>query len=208
MTNNRLLDHLLTGDYRASSGIVKEMMDASVPVHDIYEHLFKPAMYRIGELWEENKISVATEHLASAVVESLLNQMYLNFRIPASSEKTVVVTCLENEYHQIGARMVADLFELKGWKVLFLGANMPKNDLLDFIHSIRPDLICISLSIYFHLPVLHTTIQKIRNGFPELPILTGGQAFKRGGIDSIAKFKNIRYLPDLPSLENYLNATN
>ncbi len=208
MTNNRLLNHLLAGNYRASSEIVKEMMDASVPITEIYENLFKPAMYKVGDLWEENKITVATEHLASAIVESLLNQMYLSYRLSANPEKTVIVTCLENEYHQIGARMVADVFELNGWKVFFLGANTPIKDLLEFIRTIQPSLICISLSIYFHLPVLHSTLEEIRKMFPELPVLTGGQAFKRGGSDTIGKYKNIRYLPDLLSLQSYLMATN
>ncbi len=208
MIDNRILNFLLVGDYKASSGVVKEMMEASVPVKDIYENLLKPAMYKIGELWEENKISVATEHLASAIVESLLNEIYRNFSSSANSGKTVIVTCIENEHHRIGARMVADMFDLMGWKVLFLGANLPRKDLLDYIHVSRPNLVCISTSIYFHLPLLHLTLEEITDKFPELPVLTGGQAFTRGGSDSIEMYKNVHYLPDLLSLENYLKATN
>ena len=48
-----------------------------VSIKIIYEKLFKISLYKIGELWEYNKISVATEHLASAIVESILNENYL-----------------------------------------------------------------------------------------------------------------------------------
>ena len=208
ITNNQVLKPLLAGDHKASSGLIKILLAAKVPPAEIYESLLKPAMYRIGELWDENKISVATEHMASAIVESLLNEIYLSLTVSEKSDKKVIVTCLENEHHQIGARMVSDLFELKGWNVLFLGANTPKKDLLGFIHAIRPNLVCISLSIYFHLPTLQSTLEDIREQFSDLSVLTGGQAFTRGGKESISQYEKVHYLPDLPSLENYLIATN
>lgn len=207
-TNNPVLIPLLAGDHKASSKLVNDLIAAKIPLTEICENLLKPAMYRIGELWEENKISVATEHLASAIMESLLNEIYLSLNVSGKSERKVIVTCLENEHHQIGARMVSDLFEVKGWNVFFLGANTPTKDLLKSIHAIRPNLVCISLSIYYHIPTLQSTLEDIRDQFPDLSVLTGGQAFTRGGRESISHYENVQYLRDLPSLENYLIATN
>lgn len=208
ITNNPVLKPLLAGDHKASSGLIKDLLAAKVPPAEIYESLLKPAMYQIGELWEENKISVATEHMASAIVESLLNEIYLSLKFAKKSNKKVIVTCLENEHHQIGARMVSDVFELKGWDVLFLGANTPTKDLLKYIQETSPMIVCISLSIYFNLPILQLMLDDITDQFPDLTVLTGGQAFTRGGRECILKYKNVHYLSDLPSLEIYLNATN
>jgi methanogenic corrinoid protein MtbC1 len=204
VTSNSILKPLLTGDRKTCSDIIKDMVEASVPVKEIYEELLRPALYQIGELWEQNKISVATEHLASAIVESLLNEIYLNLKISKKTEKTAVISCIENEHHQIGARMVSDFFELQGWKVLFLGANTPKKDLLEYLQIINPNVVCISLSIYFHLPVLLSAIEDIKSEFYELPLLVGGQAFTRGGWEYISSFNKVNYIPDLQSLESYL----
>lgn len=204
-TDNPILNPLLAGDHRTSSEIVSEMMNKSIALKEIYEEILKPALYKIGELWEENKISVATEHLASAIVESLLNEIYLKQNPSKKSEKTAIVTCLENEYHQIGARMVSDIFELNGWKVFFLGANTPKNDLLNYIRMVKPQIVAISLSIYFHLPTLESTLDRIRSEFPQLSVLIGGQAFLRGGQEILSNYNNVTYLPDLNAIENFIN---
>ncbi|HKL31352.1 MAG TPA: cobalamin-dependent protein [Tangfeifania sp.] len=203
-TKNHILKALLAGDRKSSSQQVSELLESGLSVKDIYEYHLKPALVQVGELWEENKISVATEHLASAIVESLLNEIYVNISPSDKTNKTVVVTCLENEHHQIGARMVSDIFELHGWEVLFLGANTPKQDLVNYLKMMKPNLVAISLSIYFHLPTLEETIRLIRNESQELEILTGGQAFTRGGKEILQKYDNITYLPDLDAIEEYL----
>jgi methanogenic corrinoid protein MtbC1 len=204
-TNTSILNPLLSGDHKTSSGIVTEMLNKSVSVKEIYEGLLKPALYKIGELWEQNKISVATEHLASAIVESLLNEIYLRQNSFEKTEKTAIITCIENEHHQIGARMVSDILELNGWKVFFLGANTPKNDLLNYIRMVKPQIVAISLSIYFHLPTLELTLDKIRSEFSQLRIIIGGQAFLRGGKEILSGYDNITYLPDLNAIENFIN---
>jgi cobalamin-dependent methionine synthase I len=101
--------------------------------------------------------------------------------------------------------MVSDIFDLNGWKVFFLGANTPKNDLLNYIRIVKPQLVAISLSIYFHLPTLESTLDKIRSEFSQLRILIGGQAFLRGGQEILAGYENVTYLPDLDAIENFIN---
>ena len=204
-TENQILKALLAGDRQNSSRLVAEWLDSGLSVKNIYEYHLKPALVEIGKLWEENKISVATEHLASAIVESLLNEIYSKISPASKNNKTVVVSCLENEHHQIGARMVSDIFEIHGWEVLFLGANTPRHDLVNYIKMMQPNLVAISLSIYFHLPTFEETIGLIRKECPNIHIITGGQAFTRGGKEVLQKYGNIEYLPDLDAIENYIN---
>lgn len=203
-TENHILNALLNGDRKTSIKLVNDLLDSGLSVKDVYEYHLKPALVEVGEMWEQSKISVAAEHLASAIVESLLNEIYFNISPSDKANKTVVVSCLENEHHQIGARMVSDIFEMHGWEVLFLGANTPKQDLVNYLKMIKPNLVAISLSIYFHLPTLEETIRLIRNEFQKLEILTGGQAFTRGGKEILQKYDNVTYLPDLDAIEDYL----
>lgn len=203
--SEELLPVLLNGDRSTGLEIVNRLLEEGTDVITIYEGVIKPAMYKVGELWEEGKISVATEHLASAIVETLLGHLYYRIIKNADTNKMVVViTSVEDEVHQIGAKMVSDMFELHGWTSHFLGANTPMDELLDFISRINPTIIGLSMSINLHTRNLEKTISKIRERIPEMPILVGGQGLIEDGKDLMMKHTGVLYLKDLPALENFL----
>ena len=203
--NTDLRDSLLTGDKSACSKIIHARINEQQAIKDVYENTIKPTLYEIGELWEFNKISVATEHLASAIIEATLNELYPQIITTNKNNKSVIVSCLENEFHQIGIKMVSDIFELKGWNSYFLGANTPSKEIISLTEIIKPDILAISLSIYSHLPYLENTIKTIREKFPNLLIIIGGQAFRHGGQDIISKYTNVEYLPDLNSIDLFID---
>ncbi len=204
LDNSDFLNSLLTGNRSMSSKIIKEHLNNQVPVRDLYEKIIRKSLYKVGELWESNKISVATEHLASAIVEAILNELYYKIGASEKSSKTVIVTCVQNEFHQIGIKMVSDIFELNGWNSYFLGANTPTSELIKFTNIIKPDILAISLTLNFNLPILLTMIKEIRNELADLPILVGGQAFSRGGRDEITKYTNVNFLPDLAGIDLFI----
>ncbi|MCG8549760.1 MAG: cobalamin-dependent protein, partial [Desulfobacterales bacterium] len=165
--------------------------------------------YEVGRLWELNKISVAREHLATAITESLLNLAYpkLFEREHEGTGKSVVISCAANEYHQIGGKMVADIFELNGWDSHFLGANTPVDHMLEYIQETGPDLVCLSLSIFFNMPSLKSGVEAVRSNFRHTDILVGGQAFKWGGLDTIKKYAATEYIPTLDELEKAIKSS-
>lgn len=201
----RYLKALLRYNKREASSIVHELLQNNMPIIDLYELVIKKALYEIGLLWERNKISVAAEHLASAITESIMNEVYLQIVQDNKNGKRVIITCTENEFHQIGAKMTADVFEISGWNAFFLGANTPTSELLKFTKTTKPDLIAISLAIYSHLPYLEKMIQKFRNNSFSVPILVGGQAFNHGGKEILEKYSDVIYISDLEKLKQYIN---
>lgn len=203
-THNEFLNALILGNHSVCSELVHTYLTSQISIKELYEKIIKKSLYDIGDLWEYNKISVATEHMASAIVESILNQLYFELISKEKKNKTVVATCVENEFHQIGIKMISDIFEMNGWNALFLGANTPISELISFIKIKDPDLLAISLSLYFNLPGLEKTIEKVRKEFPELPILVGGQAFQRGGQDILSKYENVVFRSDLDGAELYI----
>lgn len=76
--SEQVLTCLLNGDRTKCSEIVNELLNNDLPVFEVYESVLKKALYKVGKLWEYNKISVATEHLASAIVESIIGELYYN----------------------------------------------------------------------------------------------------------------------------------
>lgn len=119
----RYLEGLLTNNRHQCQINFVQWLEATPELRTLYEDLVRRSLYKVGELWEQGKISVATEHLATAISESLLNLTYPRLFAQPRIGKSAVVTCVANEYHQIGGKMVADIFELNGWRGYFLGAN-------------------------------------------------------------------------------------
>ncbi len=202
------LNALLKGNHSSCRELVLYYKEKQISIQELYENIIKNAMYDVGELWEYNKISVATEHLASAIVESILNDLYQDIAFKEKGVKNVITTCVENEQHQIGIKMVSDVFEMNGWNSHFLGSNTPTSELIRFIRFIEPDLLAVSLSLYFNFPKLQQLIEWVQKDFPNLPILVGGQAFQYGGIDFLKQYQNITYKTNLYNTELFIKNFN
>jgi methanogenic corrinoid protein MtbC1 len=200
----QFLQALLAGNKSACSTIVKSLMKENIEMDVLYENLLKKALYAVGELWEYNKISVATEHLASFIIDNILSEMYIYLTPMAGNGKKVVLGCVPGELHQIGIKMASDLLEKNGWETYFLGANVPAKDLIIFTRGVQPDLLALSSSLNFNLPELYKLISSFRIHFPVTPIIIGGQAFSRGGKTMTEQFEHVFVLNDLFELGQYL----
>ena len=198
------LDAILTGNRTNASGIISDLLLKETKVHDIYENVIKEALYSVGEMWESRKISVATEHLASAIVETVLNDFYSIIVSGNQQTKSVVASSVENEVHQIGIKMVADIFEMHGWNVHFLGANTPNSDLVEFIERTNTKNVALSISISNHYESLKNVVSLIKERAPDTRIFIGGQGLRDLNQQLIQNFNNIYYFPDLYKLKEYI----
>jgi methanogenic corrinoid protein MtbC1 len=200
-TYDKYLSSLLSGSRSECSKIVNDQISSLVSVKDLYIDLFQSSMYEVGSLWEHNKISVATEHMCTAITESLINLCYPIIFSAEHTGKKAVIACTPGEYHQIGARMVADYFELHGWDGYFLGSDAPVDELLSFIRDKQPDLLALSISVSFNLASLMKVVETVQGNFPELTILVGGQGFRWGGTEVFQSMKNTFLITSLAELE-------
>ncbi len=202
----RYLDALLAGDRRRCHEEFEAWLASGTDLRTLYQELVQHSLYDVGTLWERGRVSVATEHLATAITENLLNLVYPRLFSQPRIGKTAVVACTANEYHQIGGKMVADIFELNGWRGYFLGANTPRLDLLDLIREKQPDVVTLSLTVYFNLESLLQTVTAIRTEFASVPILVGGQAFRWGGRECAEQIAGVQCLALLAELESWMKS--
>lgn len=175
----RFLALLLQGDWQESLQMGRQMIHTSKDLEEFYRQIIQPCLYQVGDLWERNEISVAQEHLASAIVTRLMAAVY-PMVVPVQPDKGLaLVTAAPNEFHEMGARMLADCLELDGWEVDYLGANIPQEGLLDFMSSSRPFLACISITMPFNLDKATEIINAIKNqpSLQKVRILVGGWLF-------------------------------
>jgi methanogenic corrinoid protein MtbC1 len=147
---------------------------------------------------------VAVEHLATAITERMLTLVHAQAFSGPPRDRSIIVACVADEYHQLGGRMIADFCEFRGWRGYFLGADTPLPDLLQMIEARRPTLLGLSLSVYSNLPALLRALQAVRAAYPDLPILVGGQAFRWGGLAAVQAFPSVFHVPSLDELERLL----
>jgi methanogenic corrinoid protein MtbC1 len=195
---------LLTNDRQHCRQCFEQWLEACPELRTLYEDLVRRSLYDVGDLWERGRISVATEHLATAISESLLNLAYPRLFAQPRLGKSAVVACVANEYHQIGGKMVADLFELNGWRGYFLGANTPVQGLLELVTEKHPDVVALSVSVASSLDTLIDAASEVRAAFPDLPILVGGQAFRWGGRERVEHLPGVRCLASLGEAEAWI----
>ena len=205
------IEALLRGARWECHAVLTDLIESGVSLRSIYVDLFQRSLYEVGDLWERDQISVATEHVASAITESLLPLAHTLLFSGEHRDKTALITCIPGEYHHIGAHMVADYFELGGWHGHTLGANTPPDKLLSTIDELGPDLLGFSVTLTQNLPNLETLLQTVTAVFPDQAIIVGGGAFLRAGPDHRPedlerRYPRLVYIPDMDRLDALIAA--
>ena len=175
-----LLSNLLSGNPRAALDQVNRLADSSYDLESVYTHLIMPSLYDVGRLWEQGQISIAHEHLSTSIIIRIMSSLYSSFCSTDHSRGTAIVSSSVNDHHEIGARMVADVLELNGWNVYYLGANTPIADLIMLIREEKPHILALSVTMSFNLPAAIEIVEQIKLipiGF-EMKIILGGYALQ------------------------------
>lgn len=168
----------LAGNRREALRIlVDEGLKKGFSVRHLQLKVVQEAQREIGRLWQEDRISIAQEHMGTAISQMALAHLYQHATPVASNGKKVVVACVEGELHDFPARLTADALDLAGFEVRFLGANIPTDSLLSLLAAEKPDLLALSVAMAFNIPALRSAVTRIRAQTDgRLPIAVGGHA--------------------------------
>lgn len=173
------LEALLYADRHAAVRLILDTVEQDVPIKDIYLHVFQPVQREIGRLWQINQISVAQEHYCTAATQLIISMLYPRiFNSPRKGHR-MVMACVGGELHEIGARMVADFFEMEGWDTYFLGANTPTESILRTVKERKADILAISATMTFHVSRVAELIAALHQAgeVKHTPVLVGGYPF-------------------------------
>ncbi|RLQ93092.1 cobalamin B12-binding domain-containing protein [Falsibacillus albus] len=173
------------------------------PLH-IQEEIIRPAMYKVGVLWEKNQISVADEHLATITADYILTRLQGS---PAASAKKplAMLFCLEGEEHYLGLKMTSTIFKAAGWDVKMLGSNLPIDHAVYFARKWKPEVIGISISISTLLPNLLKCEEKLMK-LPHQPLtLIGGRLVSFYNLEEHVNHDTI-LVSDLFELEDWIKS--
>jgi methanogenic corrinoid protein MtbC1 len=167
------LDALLSGSARGAEDAVRAALDRGLPPGAVHVEVIAPAMRTIGELWARDEITVADEHLATAITYRALN--VISGEPPEPTRQRIMLAALEGERHVVGLQMVADALTAAGFEVMALGADVPLDALLAAIARYAPAVLGLSVTMPAG-PRLDDAFERIRAVDPALAILVGGAA--------------------------------
>ena len=137
----QLFNTLIHRELSAADTIMGEVLAASSPENLILE-VIGPVLSEIGDAWEQGRISVATEHLATNYLRQRL-LMWMVSGPPPKSINPIILACAPNEWHEGSLLIIGALLRRRRWPVAYLGQSVPLTDLSSFIHEIRPSMIVL-----------------------------------------------------------------
>jgi methanogenic corrinoid protein MtbC1 len=149
---------------------------ALYPFEEVLINMIQPAMIEIGEYWEQGTINIVTEHFATQFVHRKLAGL-LNIFEGSAQRATIIIGCAPEELHDLGTLTVALFLARRGWRVVYLGAQVPLADLIATVRALKPAFVCLSAA------TIETAAQLSENGgtlltsTPDLRFGYGGRAF-------------------------------
>ena len=177
---DRLWSSVLDGDERAAVDCVLDALDAGVEPQSVLLDVIAATQRKVGEEWAADRLTVAQEHAATAINERAVAALSSH---PACRQAPVrgriTVACVDGEWHALPARLLAEVLRLEGWRVDFLGAQVPSPHLVTHLHRTGPDAVALSGSLPTRLPTAHAAITACRAA--SVPVLAGGAAFGADG---------------------------
>jgi methanogenic corrinoid protein MtbC1 len=193
-----LVEELVTAFGKASEPQANQVLNEALALYSVEQvvnGLIFPALVEVGERWMQKEFTVAQEHFASAFVRSRLANLFHSSPYYAAGP-LILVACAPGELHEIGAQVLALFLRRAGYRVVYLGQNVPEESLLSMIRTLHPALVCCAASrteTAANLRHLAEAVDKMGDELHERPILAfGGAIFNRH--PALAEKLGARYL--------------
>jgi methanogenic corrinoid protein MtbC1 len=183
------IDALVTARDRAGAiGAAAESVRASdLSIPQLYVLVLAPLMRLTGARWQTGAETVWEEHYTTGVVrtivESLASAVIEQSAAVPRAGRTVVIGCPQEEYHDLGPRMLFDRFLLAGYDAHFLGANVPEPEIVAAATALGADTVVLSASTHYHRVRLREYADALEAAQPGITVWVGGPAFACGAGD-------------------------
>jgi methanogenic corrinoid protein MtbC1 len=171
----QLFQALIKHDENRAGDILREV-HALFNLLTVMLEIFIPALRDIGEAWYRGEIRVTTEHFASAYLRgkllSLLQAYPARRNVPLA-----LVGCAPMEQHELGSLMLSVLLRAEGFRVEYLGPDIPVDDLADYAKYEQPALIILSATSEYSAREMKRMQELLMNIRPTPAFGYGGRAF-------------------------------
>ncbi len=191
------LRDVLEGNPSAATQRVAEAVADGLPVAEAYIDVLLAAQREIGRMWHANEVRVAEEHLVTSTTQKTMAVLAFTAQRAPDNGATAVTACVSGNAHDIGPRALADLYHLAGWRSIFLGADVPVDDLPAMLDAYNADVVSLTATLSTQVSDAAETIRMIRQNCERpVKILVGGALFDEAP-EVAAEIGADAYTPDL-----------
>jgi methanogenic corrinoid protein MtbC1 len=175
------MEPLLRGRRTICRSMVASALEGGAAPRALYSDLIFPAMQRVEQLYREDRINRAAEHMATRIIRTVADHIQARLPRKESIDKRILITCANDEPEELSAQMVADLFESDGWEVYFLGGGVPRDEVADLVGQLQPHVLLVFGSKPSDAPAVRELIDYVReiDACPGLNIMVSGGVFNR-----------------------------
>jgi MerR family transcriptional regulator, light-induced transcriptional regulator len=143
---------------------------------ELLEDLILPLLARIGDLWQAGSFSIVHEHLATSTLRTFVGKLAAPYEIPLSAP-CLIATTPSGELHELGALAAAVTAAGEGWRVTYLGPNLPAEDILKAAHQDQARAIALSIVYSSDSPEVRKELLDLRRSLPAgITVIAGGAA--------------------------------
>jgi len=148
----------------------------------LIEDLIVPLVYKIGDLWHEGLIRVANEHLASSVIRSFLVNL-IDQHTATENAPVIISATPRGQDHELGALIAGVTAAAAGWKVIYLGPNLPVEEIAAVTDSLEAKVVALSIVYPNDDPQLKIDLQNLHRMLPSNAMLVAGGRAADGYLD-------------------------
>lgn len=171
------LAELIEDDRIGAIRLIMAAHHAGTPIPELYVDVLQPVMYQVGRLWEQGELTIGQEHRCGLITQGVMARLSSERQGVERHGKSIVACTVGDELHEIGVRMICDLFELNGWDSFCLGAAVPLSRVLQEVEKREADLLALSVTMPIHLECCLQVAEAARERFGTLRIAVGGHPF-------------------------------
>jgi methanogenic corrinoid protein MtbC1 len=183
-TAHPLVEQALTFTEALDPAGLESLLRRSVARYGIISFLdtiAAPFLRAVGDAWHDGKLSVSQEHLASAVIQRVVSET-APLLTGTSESPVIVIATLEGERHANGALMAAATAASEGWRVIYLGADLPTSEIVETARRTRARAVGISVVVPDKRNRIEAEIRALENGLhAPAQLVIGGSGAKRLG---------------------------
>ena len=138
--------------------LLKKALIATEPL-DYVRDVLLPALQKVGQLWHDDKLNIAQEHMFSSCVKRIVMSMLNTVQRYSRNNPGMLFATTSGEPHEFGILVTSLLAASQGYNCYYLGADLPARDIIDACEHLRPDVIVMGL---IKIPPEPETIEQLR----------------------------------------------
>ncbi|MFC1785929.1 MerR family transcriptional regulator [Candidatus Neomarinimicrobiota bacterium] len=169
------IDKIYSLDSRDLNSVLRE---ASIVMnnHDLLEKVIAPIITTIGDKWRSGRIRICHEHVATLVIRAFLINLR-NANVSDVNAPGILICTPKGHVHELGALLIAALAVIEGWRVTYLGSDVPAEEVISVATTQNIKIVCVSIVYPYSDPKIVSELEILNQYLPnDTKLIIGGRA--------------------------------